>query len=124
MADIGINGVTYARVEGSQKAGPSDPRYQAVYNVSFGDGVDTYPAGGIPLVKGRLGCPTVLDEFIIMDMEAADGILYKFDSSTDTIRAYQTAEVVDTDPAAELVELEGGTAVVAATTLKVKVSGW
>lgn len=121
MADINANGVTYARVEGSQKAGPSDPRYQATYNLSFGNATDTYPAGGVPLVKGRLGCPTQLDEFIIMDGAAANGLLIKFDSATEKLRIYQVPEVADADPAAPLDEFSGA---VPAMTLKVKVAGW
>lgn len=121
MADIGINGVTYARVEGSQKAGPSDPRYQAVYDVSFGNGVDTYPTGGVPVVIGRLGCPTKLDEFHIMGA-GANGLVYKYDFANNKIRIYQG----DNDAGADgpLVELAGGVATPALASLKVKVSGW
>lgn len=122
MADIGINGVTYARVEGTQKASPSDPRYQAVYNLTFGNATDTYPTGGVPLVAGRLGCPTKVEEFIIMDAADNNGFIYKWDSAANKVRVYQGDNDAGADGA--LVELAGGVATPAAATIQVKVVGW
>lgn len=56
--------------------------------VAFGDGVKTYPAGGIPLTKGKLGCPVNLESLIIVD-SSADGFVYKFDQVNGKIRIYQ-----------------------------------
>lgn len=33
--------------------------------LAFGDGALTYPAGGIPLTKAKLGCPNALESMIV-----------------------------------------------------------
>lgn len=88
MADIAAADVTYTKQEGTQGACPSDPRFRAIFKVQFGDGALTYPSGGIPLTKGKLGCPTNIDELTIIDSDDSNGIVYKYDRENGKIRIY------------------------------------
>lgn len=118
MADIADANVTYTKVEGSQKASPSDPRFSAVFLVQFGNGALTIPAGGIPLNKAKLGCPSQIDELFVMD-EGSNGFMYKFDSANAKLQVYQgDSDGVADGPGVAV------TAAPAATSLKVKVVGW
>jgi len=118
MADIAAADVTYTQVEGSQKASPSEPRRSAVFNVAFGNASLTIPAGGIPLTKAKLGCPTQIDELYIID-DARNGYMYKYDATNLKIQVFQgDSDGVADGPGVEV------TAAPAATTLKVKVVGW
>lgn len=118
MADIAASDVTYAVVEGVRMGGPSDPRKHQLTEVTFGDGSLEYPSGGIPLSKGELGCPTVIEQCLVMD---GSGILWKYDYEGETLRGYQTPEVTDADPAAPLEELSGA---IAETSLRLATIGW
>lgn len=89
MADIAAADVTYTLQEGTQKSCPSDPSYQAVFKLAFGDGALTYPSGGIPLTKAKLGCPNHLLEFEIMDASDGSGYVFKYDRENAKIRIYQ-----------------------------------
>lgn len=121
MADIAASGVTYSKREGQDEL-TSSSKYKGVWTVSFGDGTDTYPSGGIPLTKGSLGCPTVIETVNISEPDADDGYIYKYDDSADTIRIFQG----DNDGTADgpLVELTGGATAVAAASLILEVTGW
>jgi hypothetical protein len=120
MADIAASDVTYTLKEGTQFACPSDPRYSAAFAISFGNGALTYPAGGIPLTKGKLGCPTDLEALLIDDASSADGYLYKHDRANNKLRIYQG----DNDNAGDAPLVELGNVAVAATTLVATVKGW
>lgn len=122
MANIATTDITYAEVAGSAKASPSEPRKSAIFTVTFGNGVLTYPAGGVPLDKNKLGCPTQIDELTVIDAASANGFIYKYDLTNNKLRIFQG----DNDNAgdAALIELIGAAAAPAAATLKVKVLGW
>jgi hypothetical protein len=119
VADIAATDVTYTLQEGTQKASPSDPRFQGVFTLAFGNGALTIPAGGVPLTRAKLGCPSRIEEFIIMDEANANGFTYKYDASNNKIRVYQgDSDGVADGPGVEV------TAAPAATSVKVKVVGW
>lgn len=90
MADIGASNVTYSIVE--RKKG-EDSYQRVVADVTFGDGALTYPAGGVPLTKAKLACPNSISDLIIVEGDAGNGYVYKFDASAETIRIYQSAAV-------------------------------
>ena len=121
MADIAAGDLTYTKQEGRDELTGSS-KYRAVYSVAFGDGTDTYPAGGIPLTKGKLGMPNVIESVNFSEASAGDGLIYKYDDSADTIRIYQ-GDFSNTD-SQPLTEYVGGTTAVAATTLILDVIGW
>lgn len=87
MADLAATDVAYTEQVGSAKASPADPRRSAIFTLVFGDGALTYPAGGVPLTKAKLGCPTNIDELQIMDA-GTSGFNIKFDSANGKIRLF------------------------------------
>jgi hypothetical protein len=124
MADIAASDVTYTanndRYGKSVLAG-SGMRKNDV-TVAFGNGALTYPAGGVPLTKAKLGCPNFLQSVEIFDASSANGFLYKYDRTNEKIRIYQG----DNDNVADaaLIELIGGSAAPAAVSLKVNATGF
>jgi hypothetical protein len=122
MAQIGTADVTYSHVTGSSYAAPSMPMRSALYNITFGDGTLTYTNGGIPLLKGKLGCPGTLQQFIMTDSASSVGYVAKFDKTALSIRLYVSTNTTAAGPTA-LVEVNTATAVTA-TTLQALVSGW
>lgn len=121
MADIAAGDVTYAVVS---RAIDDSGNKRNVLTVAFGNGTLTYPSGGIPLTKASFGCPNVIKSVDLFSPASANGFVYKYDMANNKIRIYQTAAVVDTDPAAALVELVATTDAPAAATLYCEVVGW
>lgn len=122
MPQIATSDVTYAYVEGSAKATPSDPSIKRTFSVSFGNGTLTYTNGGIPLDKVKLGCPTALRSLIILDAGHAVGYVPKWNMTANTVKLYQDANITAA-AAAALVEVLTSAAV-SATTLRVLVEGY
>lgn len=120
MAAIASTDVTYALQEGTQQTSSSS-RLQGIYAITFGNGTLTYPAGGVPLTAGKLGCPASLEELLLVDPANANGFVYKYDRTNQKLRIYQG----DNDNVADapLIELLTSAAPAAAT-LYAKVSGW
>jgi hypothetical protein len=87
-ADIAAADVTYSILDQDMIGGAQQLN---VVSVTFGDGVDTYPAGGVPLTIGKMGCPTRVVSLNILDEANANGYLYKYDRTNNKIRVYQSA---------------------------------
>lgn len=121
MADIAASDITYTEEAGSASF-EQNARRSGVFSMAFGNGTLTYPAGGLTITKGKLGCPTKIEEFLIEDPGSANGFVYKYDRGNEKLRIYS----VPATPAfaTGLVEFIGGTTAVAAATLKVKVTGY
>lgn len=113
MAAISSSDVSYSVNLAQGVISDKDKRYDV--NISFGDGALTYPAGGIPLDKGKMGLPNDVQDLLMSDAMAADGYVYKFDQANLKIRIYQGDNNAVAD--GPLVEL-GGTDAPAATVLK------
>lgn len=64
MADIAASNVVVTLV--ARGVLPDGRRIHDA-KIQFGDGVLTYPAGGIPIRKGDLGCPTIVNSLICFD---------------------------------------------------------
>lgn len=118
MADIAAGDVVHTV---SKKVLRDSGQREVSASVAFGDGVLTYPAGGVPLTKAQLGLPTVLESVLLVDPASANGFVYKYDQANEKIRIYQG----DNDNVADapLIELVGGAATPAAATLKVVAVG-
>lgn len=52
--------------------------------LAFGDGALTYPAGGIPLTKGTLGCPNVVESMSVVD-QGVLGYSFVYDQSAEKL---------------------------------------
>lgn len=123
MADIAAANVTYALVEGSQQTNHNS-RYEANFDIGFGNSTLTYPANGIPLTKASLGCPASLEKVDLFSPSAGDGFLYKYDKTNVSIRIYRSAVIGTPTGAAALIELVSGSTAPAATSIRANVSGW
>ena len=119
MADIASANVTYALVK--QRKEDSSNKVISL-TATFGDGALTYPSGGIPLDKNKMGCPNTILSVMLNNPSSGDGYLYKYDLANNKIRIYQGDNNNASD--APLIELIAATATPAATTLTLEVTGW
>ena len=119
MVDIVATDVTYSIFKRSKN---EDNNQKVIADVTFGDGALTYPAGGIPLLRAQLATPRQLASVKFVDASNSDGFLYKYDSTNEKIRIYQG----DNDNVADApgIELVGGVATPAATTLRIEAEGF
>lgn len=113
MADIAAGDVSYS--VDLRNAEVNDAHKRIPMTIAFGDGALTYPTGGVPLTKSKMGLRSDLRELQFVDSGSANGLIYKFDKANGKIRIYQG----DNDAVADgpLVELAGGSATPAAVTL-------
>lgn len=84
MADLVASDVAYTMVKKRYINGRRHNRVRLV----FGDGVDTYPAGGIPLDKDKLGVPNVI-ESLVVDDKGTSGYQFSFDQSAEKLIVMQ-----------------------------------
>jgi hypothetical protein len=118
MPSIAVTDVTHTVVR-TQVMGQA-PRKVVSATLTFGDGALTYPAGGVPLDKTKLGCPNIIESVDLVDAGSADGFIYKYDLANNKIRIYQGDNPnVAAAPAVEL-----GAVAVAAKTIKADFYGW
>lgn len=87
MANIAATDVVYT-VKNLRKLGNSKAhnRIQLV----FGDGVLTYPAGGVPITKGKLGCPNVVESLTVVE-QGTSGYQFQYDSTNTKLILIQGA---------------------------------
>jgi hypothetical protein len=66
----------------------------AYATMTFGNGVLTYPFGGVPLPAiGRFGIKKAVSDFQIVDPDT-DGIIWRYDKTNHTLKAYQRAPLI------------------------------
>lgn len=112
MADIAAADVSYS--VDLRNAEINDAHKRIPMTIAFGDGSLTYPTGGVPLTKSKMGLRSDLRELQFVDSGSANGLVYKFDKANGKIRIYQEDNAMSDGP---LVELAGGSATPAAVTL-------
>jgi len=84
MADLAASDVTVT-IEDHRRPPGQPSRIRA--KVTFGDGNLTYPSGGVPLAKGKLGCPNRLISCTVSGTSAA-GIVWDYDMTNEKLRAF------------------------------------
>lgn len=123
MAVYGTADVTYAEIVGFQPGGnPASPMAGKAFSLTLAGG-KTYPAGGIPLVKGSLGCAATIQQFMWIDEGSSTGLVAKFDLTATKLRLYEIADggtIAFTSALTEVTTVE----TVAAAVFKCFVSGW
>lgn len=110
MADLTVTDVTHAVINKRRIDGRNHNRV----SLTFGDGAKTLPAAGLPIAKGKLGCPTIIESLVVVDNQST--YIFIYDQSAEKLVCYQT----DPDGAV----LVASTAAIAATTLECEVIGW
>lgn len=88
MANIAASDVSYSI--GARDIQKMDNGRKIVNaTISFGDGALLYPAGGIPLVKGKLGCPVVVKSFMVEDA-GGSGYVFQYDKANEKLMIFQS----------------------------------
>lgn len=85
MADLAAGDVTYTVLSQSRD---NFSRALVTATLVFGDGVKTYPSGGIPITGGNLGLPNNIDNLNVFDFGAA-GYVVSYDRANQKIRLFQ-----------------------------------
>ena len=85
MADLVAADVTYTLGE---RAIEGSSFRRNIVTLAFGDGVDTYPSGGVPLTKGKIGLPTVIQSLKIFDT-GGSGFVFSYDEANEKLRMFQ-----------------------------------
>lgn len=57
--------------------------------LAFGDGAKTYPAGGVPVDKAKLGCPNVIESLTVYD-SGTSGYKWSYDRANEKLVAMRT----------------------------------
>lgn len=89
MADIAATDITITlnRVKKLE-----DGRKIVNAKMVFGDGALTYPAGGVPISKAKLGCPTVISSLTVIG-KGTSGYEWSYDTLNEKLVAMQSAAV-------------------------------
>lgn len=109
--------ITYT-VTQSQRSHAGGGRYRTPGTVSWPSGL-TYDTGGVPLVKGNLGCPISLEQLTIMDNGAASADMYRYDVSAEKIKIFApqlaTSDLGNPPTSGNFSELATGDTILSAT---------
>ncbi len=118
MPNIGATNVTYT-IRDRTKIG----KRQLIYaQVAFGDGILTYPSGGVPLTTTKFEVNNLNSvEIIESDGKA---LKYEWDRDANTIRIINPTQEANSTQNVAGVEYVAATTVPAATTLEVEVIGY
>lgn len=65
-----------------------DSRKSNLVRLEFGDGALTYPAGGVPITKAKMGMPTVIESLVVVD-KGTSGYHFMYDQSAEKIVMWQ-----------------------------------
>jgi len=85
MANIAVGDVTHLVLNTRTMA---DSRKINRVRLTFGDGVLTYPASGVPISKGKCGCPVIIESMVIVD-KGTLGYNFMYDQSAEKIVMWQ-----------------------------------
>lgn len=85
MANLAASDITVAFVQKRRVEG----RSHNLVSLSFGDGVKTYAAGGVPVSGGALGCPNVVESVSIIG-KGTSGYEWSFDRVNGKLVAIQS----------------------------------
>lgn len=87
MADIAATDVTYTILSQGRDA---RGKRQNIVKLVFGDAALTYPAGGVPLTKGKMGVPNTIEAMIPMG-GGTTGYGFQYNKATDKLVLFQNA---------------------------------
>lgn len=85
MANIAATDITYTVVNQRRVQGKVCAKVKLV----FGDGALTYGAGGVPITKAKLGCPTIIESLTVFD-KGTSGYAWTYDSANEKLVAMQS----------------------------------
>lgn len=85
MSDLAAGDVTYTILNRRKM---SDSRNLNRVRLAFGNGSLTVPANGIPLSKGKMGCPVIIESMVIVD-QGVSGYRFQYDQSAEKLVVMQ-----------------------------------
>ncbi len=85
MANIAATDITLTLLTQRRS---EDGRRVNVFTMAFGDGVLTYPAGGVPITKAKLGCPNIIEQLTVFD-KGTSGYEWTYDRTNEKLVAMQ-----------------------------------
>lgn len=112
MADIAPAGVSYVILKARRLA---NSETHNLVRISFGNATDTVPAGGLPLVGGKLGCPSVVESVAIVN-KGLSGYSFSYDKASGKLIILQDAATAG--PSTAYV------GAIPATVIEAEVIGW
>ena len=83
MADLVAADLTYTAKDPVNGDIVGDSKVRRVWAITTAAG--DYPTGGLPLTKGSMGVPTVIESLRILEQSAADTYQYLYDASAEKI---------------------------------------
>jgi len=116
MADIASGDVTYSVLKQRRM---SNSQASNLVRLSFGDGALTVPANGIPLLKGKMGCPVNVESLKVVD-QGLSGYVFQYDQSAEKLVVMYS----DNNNVADGPLIEASTVAIAAQVIEVEVIGW
>ena len=118
MADIGATNVTYT-IRDTQKWGK---KKLILASLAFGNGVLTYPSGGVPLTTTKFGVENVNSVQVLESNGKA--LIYEWDRSANTLRIINPTQESNANTNKAGVEYVAASTAPAATALEVEVIGY
>lgn len=81
MAAFAVGDVTYTMLN---KRRLGDSRNMNRVRLVFGASTETYETNGIPLSKGKMGCPNIIESLVVVD-KGASGYSFMYDQSAEKL---------------------------------------
>ena len=119
MSDIAVTDLTVTLLDKTVIG----RRRRLTMTISFGNSTLTYPTDGIPVTAAALGFRRNIASLTITGSRG-DGILYNWDESYSTIRAFYPTQETGSSSSRAGAEFTGGSTAPAATVLDVEAEGW
>lgn len=100
MAAISSANVTVSPKSGCVDIAPKSHKIMGIFDVTFGDGALTYPAGGVPLPSiGTFGFKRQV-QFGLVQQPVSNGFLYKYDPDSHKVKIHTQGVVTGATAAA------------------------
>lgn len=85
MADLVAGDLTYSFSSLDRKFLGRGMGFLNRGTITFGDGSDTVPAAGVPLTKGKMGCPRELKSLKVIE-SSVSGYTFEYDASAEALK--------------------------------------
>lgn len=101
MADLIAADVTLSIPTQDRNFVRSPSKQVCLASITFGDGIDTYPAGGVPLPdKAQFGFKKAI-EFVSIEQPPTNGFFYKYDRANHKIMIFHQGVTTGSTAAAD-----------------------
>jgi len=88
MADLASTDITIT-ILNNDLTGGNAPKRRVVATLAFGDSSLTYPVGGVPINKDKLGCPNIIESLKVFD-QGTSSYVWTYDRTNQKLVARRT----------------------------------